>query len=320
MIAILGAGAFGTALAVSLARNGGPVQLWAHDPDQVGTLKRDRENARRLPGVALPANVEPISRLEDIPAGATLLLAVPMQRLRGLLLKHRGQLGSHKLVACCKGMDLETHLGPVQTIAECVPLTTPAILTGPSFAADIARGLPTALTLACADEAAGKALQQALTTPNLRIYRTGDTIGAELGGALKNVIAIACGVVIGAALGDSARAALMTRGYAEMQRMALKLGAKPETLAGLSGFGDLALTCTSDGSRNFRFGLSLGRGEPFDPGITVEGAATARAALEKAREMKIEMPITGAVTALLDGQVDVRQAMDMLLSRPLKEE
>jgi len=320
MIVVLGAGAFGTALAVSLARNGGPVLLWAHDADHVAEMGKTRENARRLPGVALPDNITPVASLADIPRDAVLLLATPMQTLRHLLMENAELFGDRILVACCKGMDLETHLGPVQTIAECIPSALPAVLTGPSFAADIARGLPTALTLACAVEATGKSLQQSLTTPNLRIYRTTDTIGAELGGALKNVIAIACGVVIGARLGDSARAALMTRGYAEMQRMALKLGARPETLAGLSGFGDLALTCTSEGSRNFRFGLSLGRGEAFDMGVTVEGAATAHAALARAHELDIDMPITAAVTALLDGQVDVRQAMDMLLSRPLKEE
>ncbi|MEZ5714576.1 MAG: NAD(P)H-dependent glycerol-3-phosphate dehydrogenase [Paracoccaceae bacterium] len=320
MIAVLGAGAFGTALAISLARNGGQVLLWAHDPAHIAEMAATRENARRLPGVALPENIVLIGDLGEIPAGAPVLLAVPMQKLSHMLEDHHAALTGRRLVACCKGIDLETHLGPVQTIARAMIDALPAVLTGPSFATDIARGLPTALTLACADETAGKELQQALTTPNLRIYRTTDTVGAELGGALKNVIAIACGVVIGARLGDSARAALMTRGYAEMQRMALKLGARSETLAGLSGFGDLALTCTSEGSRNFRHGLHLGRGEALETGVTVEGAATARAALDRARALQIDMPITAAVTALLDGQVDVRQAMDMLLSRPLKEE
>ncbi|MDU8927927.1 NAD(P)H-dependent glycerol-3-phosphate dehydrogenase [Alisedimentitalea sp. MJ-SS2] len=320
MIAVLGAGAFGTALAVSLAQQGEPVILWAHDAGHVADMVKARENIRRLPGVPLPDNITPVEKLTGIPAHATLLLAVPMQTIRTLLQGNATLFANRILVACCKGMDLTTHLGPVQTITECVPSATPAILTGPSFAADIAQGLPTALTLACVDDTIGAALQQSLTTPNLRLYRTTDTAGAELGGALKNVMAIACGAVIGARLGDSARAALMTRGYAEMQRMALALGAQPETLAGLSGFGDLTLTCTSEGSRNFRYGLSLGRSEEFDPTITVEGAATAHAALARAHEIGIDMPITHAVTALLDGKIDVRQAMDMLLSRPLKEE
>ena len=164
-------------------------------------------------------------------------------------------------------------------LQDVVPSCQSALLTGPSFAHDIACGLPTALTLACADDAIGQQLQKQLTTSNLRLYRTTDTIGAELGGAIKNVIAIACGAAMGAGLGDSARAALMTRGYAEMQRMALPLGARPETLAGLSGFGDLTLTCSTQASRNYRFGVALGQGVEFDPKITVEGAATAQATL-----------------------------------------
>ena len=201
-----------------------------------------------------------------------------------------------------------------------MPGATVSILTGPSFADDIARGLPTALTLACADQDAGKHLQQALTRANLRVYRTADTVGAAFGGALKNVMAIAAGAVIGAGLGDSARAALMTRGYAEMQRMALELGARPETLSGLSGFGDLVLTCTSEKSRNMRFGHALGRRESLDQHLTVEGVATARAVLESAEKLNIDMPITAAVVAMLDGRLQLADAMELLLSRPLKEE
>jgi len=248
------------------------------------------------------------------------LLAVPMQRLRDVLTEHATTFHERQLVACCKGMELGSGSGPVQIINSVVPDAVSAILTGPSFAADIARGLPTALTLACANEAAGTMLQLSLNTPNLRIYRTTDVIGAELGGALKNVMAIGCGAVIGAGLGDSARAALMTRGFAEMARMATALGAQPETLSGLSGFGDLVLTCTSDQSRNYRFGLSFGQKEWFDPAITVEGAATARAVCERANALQVDMPITRAITALINGDLQVDQAMDMLLSRPLKEE
>jgi len=320
MITVMGAGAFGTALAVSLARNGAPVRLWGHNKAHINELRDTRQNASRLPGIPLDRLIEPVDTLSGVRGDAPILLAVPMQTLRKVLSSHANTLQGHRLVACCKGMDLTTHLGPVQTIRNQVPDALPAILTGPSFAADIARGLPTALTLACEEDGIGKALQQALTTPNLRIYRTTDTIGAELGGALKNVVAIACGVVMGAALGESARAALMTRGYAEMQRMALTLGARPDTLAGLSGFGDMALTCTSEQSRNFRFGQSLGRGEVFDSHVTVEGAATARAARDQARELDLDMPITSVVTDLMDGTLDVPQAMEKLLTRPLKEE
>ena len=318
MITVLGSGAFGTALAISLAEAGRDVTLWSRDPVQAQSMQASRENARRLPGIAFPDSLR-ISA--DIPQNSgTVLLAVPMQKLRDLLMIKADALIDRDLVACCKGIELSTTLGPVAIMRELMPQNTVAILTGPSFASDIARGLPTALTLACADAERGKSLQQSLTTRNLRIYRTTDTIGAELGGALKNVIAIAAGAVTGAGLGDSARAALMTRGYAEMQRLAQALGARPETLFGLSGFGDLVLTCTSPQSRNMRFGLALGRNEAFDPAVTVEGAATARAALKHAERLGLDLPITAAVVALLDGKVQLRQAMDMLLSRPLKEE
>ena len=318
MITICGAGAFGTALAVSLARNG-PVTLWARDAGHAAEMRATRQNARRLAGVDLPENITLISGPLTAGDGAC-LLAIPMQKLDGFLAGFGASLDNRPLVACCKGVDLATGLGPTGLIDVACPNATAAILTGPSFARDIALGLPTALTLACADEGAGKVLQSALTTPNLRLYRTTDTIGAELGGALKNVIAIACGAAIGAGLGESARAALMTRGFAEMNRLARALGAQPDTLAGLAGFGDLALTCTSDQSRNYRFGLSIGQGTDFDPSVTVEGAATARAVLARATAMKIDMPITHSVTALVNGELRVDQAMDMLLSRPLKEE
>ncbi len=318
MITVAGSGAFGTALAISLASNG-PVALWSHDPEHVARMRVEGINERRLPGVPLPEQISLIDQLDHLPQNAPILLAVPMQKLRQMVTDHADGLRGRILVACCKGIELATGLGPVAILSEVLDCT-PAILTGPSFAHDIATGLPTALTLACADEQAGVALQKALTTPNLRLYRTTDTIGAELGGALKNVMAIACGAVIGAGLGDSARAALMTRGYAEMLRMAVAMGAQQTTLSGLSGFGDLVLTCTSTQSRNFRFGASLGRNELFDPTLTVEGAATARAVLTRAEQAGIDMPITQSVVALLDGDLQVSDAMTMLLSRPLKEE
>lgn len=315
-VAVIGSGAFGTALAVSLAGKG-PVTLWSRSKSQVQDMQNTRINAARLPGVILPAA---LSISSEMPQEQTLLLAVPMQQLRSLLETFASDLKNRTLVACCKGVELKTGMGPVAVMADCLPTTNTALLTGPSFAHDIASGLPTALTLACADTDLGKTLQQSLTTANLRLYRTTDTVGAELGGALKNVIAVACGAVIGAGLGDSARAALMTRGYAEMQRMALALGARAETLAGLSGFGDLALTCTSDQSRNYRLGLSLGRGESFDSSITVEGAATARAVAANAERMGLDMPITNCVVALLDQKLTLAEAMAQLLARPLKEE
>ena len=314
-VAILGAGAFGTALACAL----GEATLWCRDPEQAEALERARENRQRLPDVPLPEGVRVTHRIEDVTAG-TVLLAIPMQATRAFLDTHRAQLGDRVLVACSKGIDLEALIGPVGVIRATLPDTRAALLTGPSFARDIARGLPTALTLACADETLGAALQEQLATPNLRLYRNGDVIGAELGGALKNVIAIAAGIVIGAGLGESARAALMARGYAEMQRLAVTLGAEADTLAGLSGLGDLILTCGSEKSRNFRYGLALGRGESFDSATTVEGAATSRAVARLARERGIDMPITRMVAALIEGYLTLSEARDALLARPLTDE
>lgn len=314
-IAIAGAGAFGAALAVALARSGAEVRLWARDETLAGA-----HQVPRLPGVKLPETVTLTARLADLDGPGPVLLAVPMQALAGFLAQAQGVLDGRALVSCSKGIDLGRLTGAAELIARACPRATPALLTGPSFATDIAQGLPTALTLACADAAAGMALQHLLATPTLRLYRTTDVTGAELGGALKNVIAIAAGVVIGAGLGDSARAALMTRGYAEMLRLALPLGARAETLAGLSGLGDLVLTCTSAQSRNFRFGQALGRGEPFDPQVTVEGAATARAVTALAAERGLDLPITRMVAALVAQQITVSAAVEALLSRPLKEE
>lgn len=318
-ISILGAGAFGTALAISLARGGQPVILWARDADHAKAMQQTRENAKRLAGHRFPDSITVTNNINATNA-TTLLLATPMQQLAEFAERHADLLNNHTLVACCKGVDLATGLGPVATLAHACPDATPAILTGPSFAHDIARGLPTALTLACADDQTGAALQSQLSTDNLRLYRTTDTTGAELGGALKNVIAIACGATIGAGLGESARAAVMTRGYAEMQRLAQVLGALPQTLSGLSGFGDLTLTCTSEQSRNYSYGLSLGRGESFDPNITVEGAKTALAVSNMAKSRDVDMPIAHVVAAVLTQKITVPQAMEALLSRPLKKE
>ncbi|NUH66972.1 NAD(P)-dependent glycerol-3-phosphate dehydrogenase [Sulfitobacter sp. S0837] len=315
-ISVLGAGAFGTALAISLARKE-PVTLWAR---QLGDMDLTRENSKRLPGCAFPDDLAVTDDFAQAAQADILLLAVPMQKLRDLLTAQADNLAGKHLVACCKGIELRSGCGPVTIIEQTIPNATAAILTGPSFAADIARGLPTALTLACADASAGADLQKALTTENIRLYRTTDTIGAELGGALKNVIAIASGAAIGAGLGESARAAVMTRGYAEMQRLAAHLQAEPTTLAGLSGFGDLTLTCTSEQSRNYRLGQSLGAGHAFDADTTVEGAATARAVDALARDASLDMPITRAVAALLDNELDVATALKSLLTRPLKEE
>jgi glycerol-3-phosphate dehydrogenase (NAD(P)+) len=313
MIGIAGAGAFGTALAVALATDGRRVALWGRD----AALRASRSSPR-LPGVTLPASVELPETVSDLAEFPIVLLALPMQQLRGFLGGEGAALLARDLVACCKGIDLATLCGPSRVMAEAGAQGATAVLTGPSFAADIARGLPTALTLAC-DGPQAASLQAALSTATLRLYRTTDEIGAELGGALKNVIAIAAGVVIGAGLGDSARAALVTRGYAEMLRLALSLGARAETLAGLSGLGDLILTCTSAQSRNFAHGLALGSGRPAAQ-ATVEGVATAEAAVRLAQARGLEMPVAAMVAELVGGRIDVETAVRQLMSRPLREE
>lgn len=313
-IAVFGAGAFGTALAVTLARSGKSVTLWVRDGATLKNMRATGQNARCLPGVDLPQNLRLTGDLDQT-AQDIALLAMPAQALGQFLGDNATMLKARALVACCKGIDLASLEGPTGLIARLCPDATAAVLTGPSFASDIATGLPTALTLACRDDAMGQHLQSALGTETLRLYRTTDTIGAELGGALKNVIAIACGAAIAAGLGESARAALMTRGYAEIQRLAAHLGADPTTLAGLSGFGDLVLTCTSTQSRNFRFGQSLVTHDAM-AGQTVEGATTAGAALKIAARAGIDMPITAVVTALIAHELTVTEAMETLLNRP----
>jgi len=318
-IAVLGAGAFGTALALSLAANH-RVMLWGRDAGAIQELQKTRRTGARLPGFDLPPNVFATADMADIPAGATVLLCVPMQQLSGLLRSLPAHLSRQVLVACSKGIDLASGHGASALISEAVPGATSAVLTGPSFALDIARGLPTALTLACADDRLGQDLQHRLSTKSLRLYRTTDVTGAELGGALKNVMAIACGAVMGAGLGQSAQAALIARGFAEMQMVAAQLGSDPKTLMGLSGFGDLVLTCTSDQSRNFRYGLALGRGEIFEAGTTVEGRHTAQAVMDLAARHDLDLPICMAVADLVSGRVNVHSAMQTLFARPLKEE
>ena len=315
-VSVLGAGAFGTALAIALAP-GRVVTLWGRDAAAMTNMAQTGCNTRYLPGVKLPPALTLTADLERALAADLVLLAVPMQQLADFLRQTGPKLTGKTVIACCKGVDRGTGLGPVALLAEICPTAQAALLTGPSFAADIARGLPTALTLACADAGAGERLQQRLANPTIRLYRSTDVIGAELGGALKNVIAIAAGLVIGAGLGDSARAALMTRGYAEMLRFAVARGAQAQTLAGLSGLGDLVLTCTSPQSRNFAFGVALARGQATDPRTTVEGVATAQAVAAVAGDA---MPITTMVALVCTRVLTIDEAIARLMSRPLKEE
>lgn len=319
-ISVLGAGAFGTALAITFARGEHNVILWGRNLDAVQNMRNTRENKTYLAGISFPESLEVTHDLKLALSSDIICLSVPMQKLGTLLSSFSDRLENKKILACCKGIHLATSEGPSALISKYLPGSTVAVLTGPSFARDMAQGLPTALTLACKKPEVCEFLQESLSTKMLRIYRTTDVKGAELGGALKNVIAIACGVAIGAGYGESARAALMTRGYSEILQIALLLGAEETTLCGLSGFGDLCLTCMSSTSRNFSYGFALGRGVQFDASITVEGISTATAALRHSELTKLDMPIIRLVHQLATGTANVTDALQILMSRPQKRE
>lgn len=323
-IGVLGAGAWGTALANAAARAGRSVRLWTRDPDHVAEMAADRENRRRLPGVPLLDGVMPTASLREASDVRALLLAVPAQALRGVvdalsLVVKQGL----PVVVCAKGIERDTGLFMSEIVADTLPGLMPAVLSGPSFAEDVSRGLPTAVVLAAPLEPVAEALAQALSSPAFRVYHATDLRGVEIGGAAKNVLAIAAGIVAGRALGESAKAALTARGFAELSRFARAYGAKPETLMGLSGLGDLILTCGSTRSRNFAHGHDLGRG--LAPGAAgggklAEGVFTARALVEMARARGIAMPIAEAVDAVLSGTMDIDGAIAALMTRPLKAE
>jgi len=311
-ILISGAGAFGTALSLAFNKSGKDVTLIARNSNNINS----RRVSPYLPNIEIPSSLKIVDHVAMTPEDI-LLLAIPMQNLKEYMtcLDKTPKV----IIACCKGIELGTGKGPTEIIRDTIG-TKSAILTGPSFALDIAKGLPTALTLATTYENLGLELQKSLSTETIRLYLSPDPIGAELGGALKNVIAIACGMCLGAGFGESARAALMTRGFTEMVRLAVEMGAKQETLNGLSGFGDLVLTCTSSKSRNFSFGFSLGANLSWSPETTVEGRATAKAVLSLSNAYKLEMPITNAVAKIIDGSVSAKETLSELLKRPLKNE
>ncbi|MCG6883669.1 MAG: NAD(P)-dependent glycerol-3-phosphate dehydrogenase [Silicimonas sp.] len=315
-IVVLGGGAFGTSLAIALSRDGQDVTLWMRDAHAARDMQTTRTSGPRLAGYTLPQTLAVTPDLPDL-ANRTCLIAVPTQHLAAFLRILPDDAGA--LVACCKGIDRATGLGPVATIEAEKPGTQAAMLTGPSFAFDIAAGLPTALVLATRDDATGQRLQDELTRPTLRLYRSTDVIGAELGGALKNVIALAAGMAIGAGLGDSARASVIARGFGEMIRYATARSARQETLNGLSGLGDLVLTCTSEKSRNFTAGIALGKGAA-PTANTVEGLATAEAVAAEARRMNLDLPLLATVAAVVSGQLDIQRAIATLLARPVGKE
>lgn len=322
-IALIGGGAWGTALAQTCARAGRDVVLWEFDATNAEHLARQRES-RFLPGVRLEDSIAIARDLAAAAKADAILLVVPAQAMRSVLRNLAQSLkDGTPLVACAKGIEPGTHKFMTEIIAEHVPRATPAILSGPSFASDVARGLPTAVTIAAADAQIARALAQAINSGTFRPYHSTDVRGVEIGGAAKNVLAIASGIVAGRGLGASASAALTTRGFAELMRFGKAYGARRETLMGLAGLGDLVLTCSTPQSRNFSFGVALGRGEPVAGaahGKLAEGAFTAPVLLEMARAKNVEMPISAAVAAMLAGELSVDAAIESLLTRPLKAE
>ncbi len=322
-IAVLGGGAWGTALAQTCARAGRDVTLWEHEPGNAENLAVKRESLF-LPGVRLENSIKVTRALAEASRGQAILLVVPAQAMRSVVKSLAQTIAAGApLIACAKGIEHGTHKFMSEIIAECAPNAVPAILSGPSFAADVARGLPTAVTLAAADGKLAGELAQAIASASFRPYHSSDLRGVEIGGAAKNVLAIAAGIVTGRGLGASASAALTTRGFAELVRFGKAYGARPETMIGLSGLGDLILTCSSPQSRNFSFGVALGKGETPDRaahGKLAEGAFTAPVLLEMAREKNIEMPISAAVAAVLAGKLSVDKAIELLLTRPIKAE
>jgi glycerol-3-phosphate dehydrogenase (NAD(P)+) len=322
-IAVLGGGAWGTALALTCARAGRQVMLWEHEPDNAASLEQKRES-RFLPGVRLDNGIKVTRDLAETASSNAVLVVVPAQAMRSVITSlAKSNVERMPLIACAKGIEHGTHKFMTEIIAECAPKALPAILSGPSFAADVARGLPTAVTIAATDGNVALNVAHALNAGTFRPYHSTDVRGVELGGATKNVLAIAAGIVTGKGLGASASAALTTRGFAELVRFGKACGARTETIMGLSGLGDLILTCGTPQSRNFSCGVALGKGEKPETaahGKLAEGVFTAPVLLEMAREKNVEMPISTAVAALLAGKMRVDEAIESLLTRPLKSE
>ena len=322
-IAVLGGGAWGTALAQTCARAGRNVTLWEYDAGNAEHLASKRES-RYLPGVRLDDGIKVTRALAEAARSEAILLVVPAQAMRSVIKSLAQTMAAGTpLIACAKGIEHGTHKFMTEIIAECAPSAVPAILSGPSFAADVARGLPTAVTIAATDAGIAETLAQAMNSGTFRPYHSSDVRGVELGGATKNVLAIAAGIVTGRGLGASALAAMTTRGFAELVRFGKACGAKTETMMGLSGLGDLILTCSSPQSRNFSCGVALGKGEKPDSaahGKLAEGVFTAPVLLEMARERDVEMPISSAVAAVLADQLSIDEAIESLLTRPIKSE
>jgi len=319
-VAVIGGGAYGTALACAATRAGRQVMLYARSADTAAQMKATRQNPK-LAGVSLDASIDITADMAEAARADVILLAVPSQKLREAATALAPYLTpSTPVVACAKGIERGTHKFMTEVIAEAIPTAIPAILSGPNFADDVARGLPTAVTLAAKDEGLASALVQALGSSTFRPYHSTDVRGVEIGGAAKNVLAIAAGIVEGRKLGASALAALTTRGFSELARLGRACGARSETLAGLSGLGDLILSCSSLQSRNFAFGIALGRGETPNRDKLAEGEFTAPVLIELAASQNVDMPVSKAVAAILSGKVSIDAAIEGLLTRPFKAE
>lgn len=325
-VSVIGAGAWGTALAIVARKSGNDVLLWTRHPDHADALNRDKTNRKYLANIPLARGITATSDLALAGNADILLLVVPAQQVRGILTQLKPSLAPETvLIMCAKGIEQESGRLMSEVIQDVTPDNPLAILSGPNFAKEIAVGLPAAATLAVSEREIGENLVKAIGLPTFRPYLTDDIIGAQIGGAVKNVLAIACGVVSGGKLGENARAALITRGMAEILRLGEKLGARAETLMGLSGLGDLVLTCSSSASRNFSLGAALGQGdilgEILQQRTTVtEGVYTAAAICRLAEKFNIEMPICCAVDEILNGGVAVSSAVEELLARPFRDE
>ena len=327
--AVVGGGAWGTALALTVLRAGGRVRLWAREPEVVEAINRSHQNEAFLPGVVLPEALIAGSDLSEVCAAVkAVLLVVPSQFLRPVAEQVEAVLPKDvPVLVCSKGIERETGLLMTQVVEQAMPGRPLAVLSGPTFAAEVAAGQPTAVTLATAKEegALAERLAEALSAPNFRIYISRDPVGVEIGGAVKNVIAIACGIAQGLGFGSNTRAALITRGLAEIKRLAEALGGARETVSGLAGLGDLTLTCSSEQSRNFSLGLGLGRGETAEALLSgrqavVEGVVNAVTVTDLARKLGVELPICEAVRAVVHESQPIAEAMTALLSRPLTQE
>ncbi len=322
-VGIIGGGAWGTALAQVVASSGEEVMIWAREQEVVSGVNANHENHLFLKGLSLATNIEATGDLADLRGCNVLLVVTPAQHLRSTL--SGASIGDRPVILCAKGIEAGTKMLMSEVARQVCPDAPIAILSGPTFAHEVAAGLPTAVTLACEDTALARSLAERIARPHFRPYISNDVIGAEIGGAVKNVLAIACGVVAGRNLGQNARAALIARGFAEMVRFGLARGAQAETLSGLSGLGDLVLTCSSTSSRNFSLGKGLGEGKSAKELISAshavaEGAYTAPVLREAAAKVGVEMPVTEAVCALLSGDADIDGIVRNLLTRPLRTE